>query len=73
MGYYFLDRKLTGTTWTFQRFEAAAEAVKGLTKRPTDQELLELYALFKQATVGDVQGGEYTLFLTIEIQSMNIR
>jgi len=47
--------------------------VKGLTKRPTDQELLELYALFKQATVGDVQGGEYTLFLTIEIQSMNIR
>ncbi|XP_066591009.1 acyl-CoA-binding protein homolog [Prorops nasuta] len=37
-----------------QKFEEAAEAVKALTKRPTDEELLELYALFKQATVGDV-------------------
>ncbi|XP_011338614.1 acyl-CoA-binding protein homolog isoform X4 [Ooceraea biroi] len=36
-----------------QQFEAAAEAVKTLTKRPSDEELLELYALFKQATVGD--------------------
>ncbi|XP_070154620.1 acyl-CoA-binding protein homolog isoform X2 [Polyergus mexicanus] len=36
-----------------QQFEAAAAAVKELTKRPTDGELLELYALFKQATVGD--------------------
>ncbi|XP_020299696.1 acyl-CoA-binding protein homolog isoform X2 [Pseudomyrmex gracilis] len=36
-----------------QQFEAAAESVKALTKRPTDEELLELYALFKQATVGD--------------------
>jgi diazepam-binding inhibitor (GABA receptor modulator, acyl-CoA-binding protein) len=36
-----------------QRFEAATEEVKTLTKRPTDVELLELYALFKQATVGD--------------------
>ncbi|XP_015437405.1 PREDICTED: acyl-CoA-binding protein homolog [Dufourea novaeangliae] len=37
-----------------QKFEEAAEAVKSLTKRPTDQEFLELYALFKQATVGNV-------------------
>ncbi|XP_011264067.1 acyl-CoA-binding protein homolog isoform X1 [Camponotus floridanus] len=36
-----------------QEFEAAAEAIKTLTKRPSDEELLELYALFKQATVGD--------------------
>ncbi|XP_018405112.1 PREDICTED: acyl-CoA-binding protein homolog isoform X2 [Cyphomyrmex costatus] len=36
-----------------QDFETAAEAVKAFTKRPTDEELLELYALFKQATVGD--------------------
>lgn len=36
-----------------QRFNAAAERVKLLTKRPTDQELLELYALFKQASFGD--------------------
>ncbi|EGI70327.1 Acyl-CoA-binding protein-like protein [Acromyrmex echinatior] len=36
-----------------QQFEEAAEAVKALTKHPTDEELLELYSLFKQATVGD--------------------
>nr|XP_012229297.1 PREDICTED: acyl-CoA-binding protein homolog isoform X1 [Linepithema humile] len=36
-----------------QQFEAAAEAIKTLTKRPSDEELLELYALFKQAIVGD--------------------
>ncbi|XP_034940816.1 acyl-CoA-binding protein homolog [Chelonus insularis] len=37
-----------------QDFEKAAEDVKNLSKRPSDDELLELYALFKQATVGDV-------------------
>ncbi|XP_063232574.1 acyl-CoA-binding protein homolog [Bacillus rossius redtenbacheri] len=36
-----------------ERFNKAAEDVKGLTKRPTDQQLLDLYGLFKQATVGD--------------------
>lgn len=36
-----------------QRFNAAATKVKTFTKRPTDSELLQLYALFKQATVGD--------------------
>ncbi|XP_072745266.1 acyl-CoA-binding protein homolog isoform X2 [Anoplolepis gracilipes] len=36
-----------------KQFEAAAAAIKTLTKRPTDEQLLELYALFKQATVGD--------------------
>jgi diazepam-binding inhibitor (GABA receptor modulator, acyl-CoA-binding protein) len=36
-----------------QQFEAAAETIKALTKRPTDEELLEIYALFKQALVGD--------------------
>ena len=40
-----------------QTFEEAAEAVKNLPKKPTDDELLELYALFKQATVGDVNTG----------------
>lgn len=34
-------------------FQKAAEDVKNLKARPTDQELLEIYALFKQATVGD--------------------
>ncbi|XP_033208425.1 acyl-CoA-binding protein-like [Belonocnema kinseyi] len=37
-----------------QDFEAAAEAIKHISQRPTDEELLELYGLFKQATVGDV-------------------
>jgi len=37
-------------------FEAASEAVKQLAKRPDNQTLLKLYALYKQATVGDVSG-----------------
>uniref|UniRef100_A0A0K8TM76 Putative acyl-coa-binding protein n=1 Tax=Tabanus bromius TaxID=304241 RepID=A0A0K8TM76_TABBR len=36
-----------------ERFNAAAEKVKTFTKRPTDAELLEIYALFKQASFGD--------------------
>lgn len=36
-----------------ERFNEAAERVKTLTKRPTDKELLELYAYFKQGTFGD--------------------
>ncbi|XP_076302346.1 acyl-CoA-binding protein homolog [Lasioglossum baleicum] len=36
-----------------QKFEEAAEAVKTLTKRPSDEEFLELYALYKQATIGN--------------------
>ncbi|XP_044130401.1 acyl-CoA-binding protein [Bufo gargarizans] len=35
-------------------FDKAAEEVKQLKTSPTDQEMLEVYALFKQATVGDV-------------------
>lgn len=34
-------------------FEEKAEAVKNLPSKPSDTELLELYGLFKQATVGD--------------------
>lgn len=34
-------------------FTAKAEAVSNLTQRPSDDELLKLYGLFKQATVGD--------------------
>ncbi|XP_050421983.1 acyl-CoA-binding protein homolog [Adelges cooleyi] len=36
-----------------ERFEAAALEVRSLTKRPTNEELLELYALYKQGTKGD--------------------
>lgn len=38
-------------------FNKAAEDVKNLTKKPSDQELLDLYGLFKQATVGDCNTG----------------
>ena len=34
-------------------FESAAAKVKTLTESPSNESLLELYALFKQATVGD--------------------
>ncbi|KAK7208131.1 acyl-CoA-binding protein [Myxozyma melibiosi] len=34
-------------------FQAAADAVQKLPSKPTDDELLSLYGLFKQATVGD--------------------
>nr|CAH0102040.1 unnamed protein product [Daphnia galeata] len=37
-----------------QKFNNAAENIKALTARPTDEELKEIYALFKQAMVGDV-------------------
>lgn len=37
-------------------FAAAKARVQKLTKAPGNDELLELYALFKQATEGDVKG-----------------
>lgn len=37
-------------------FQAAVEKSRQLTKRPSNEELLDLYALFKQATDGDVSG-----------------
>jgi acyl-CoA-binding protein len=37
-------------------FAAAQLRIKQLTKSPDTSELLELYALFKQGTVGDVHG-----------------
>ena len=35
------------------KVEAAAERLKSLTERPSNEELLNLYGLFKQATIGD--------------------
>ena len=35
-------------------FNRAAEQVRSLKTKPTDTQLLKLYALFKQGTVGDV-------------------
>ncbi|CAF1113593.1 unnamed protein product [Rotaria magnacalcarata] len=34
-------------------FDRAAAEVKNLRKKPSDDELLKLYGLFKQATIGD--------------------
>lgn len=45
-----------------QQFEAAALESKALAKTPGKEELLELYALYKQATEGDVIGDPPTGF-----------
>ena len=37
-------------------FETAVAEVKELPEKPGNQDLLRLYALYKQATVGDVEG-----------------
>ncbi|MBN8575670.1 MAG: acyl-CoA-binding protein [Cytophagales bacterium] len=37
-------------------FNSAVSRSKELTRRPSNEELLDLYALFKQATDGDVTG-----------------
>jgi diazepam-binding inhibitor (GABA receptor modulator, acyl-CoA-binding protein) len=37
-------------------FTAAQTRVRGLARTPDPSELLELYALYKQGTTGDVQG-----------------
>ncbi|MBE7421876.1 MAG: acyl-CoA-binding protein [Zoogloeaceae bacterium] len=37
-------------------FEAAVAASKTLGERPDNQTLLQLYALYKQATAGDAEG-----------------
>jgi acyl-CoA-binding protein len=39
-----------------QQFEHAAAQSKELPKRPSNEELLQLYSLYKQATEGDVSG-----------------
>ncbi|WAM15244.1 acyl-CoA-binding protein [Rhodococcus sp. JS3073] len=39
-----------------QAFADAQENVKKLTSRPANDELLQLYALFKQGSKGDVEG-----------------
>lgn len=39
-----------------QDFAAAQERVKALSRRPSNDQLLALYGLYKQATEGDVSG-----------------
>jgi acyl-CoA-binding protein len=39
-----------------KKFEAAVAASKNLPERPDNATMLKLYALYKQSTVGDVDG-----------------
>jgi diazepam-binding inhibitor (GABA receptor modulating acyl-CoA-binding protein) len=41
----------------FQEFLKAAEDAKNLKTKPKDEDMLLIYSLFKQATVGDVNTG----------------
>ncbi len=43
-------------------FENAAKAVQTLSEKPSNDTLLRLYALYKQATEGDVKGEKPSLF-----------
>lgn len=43
-------------------FETAAEAVKSLEERPDDNTMLQLYALYKQGSSGDVSGAKPGFF-----------
>lgn len=45
-----------------QRFEHAVEAARRLPERPDNDTLLQLYALYKQATDGDAHGPEPGFF-----------
>ena len=45
-----------------EQFHDAAERVKTLTARPSNEQLLNLFALYKQATDGDVQGDKPGMF-----------
>ena len=43
-------------------FEQAAVAAKSLPERPDDNTMLQLYALYKQGSAGDVQGSKPGFF-----------
>lgn len=45
-----------------ERFADAQTRVKALSKAPSNDDLLELYALYKQATVGDATGSRPGMF-----------
>lgn len=47
---------------TDERFQAAKEKVKTLSQRPSNDKLLQLYALYKQGTAGDVSGRRPGMF-----------
>ncbi|KAK4011536.1 hypothetical protein OUZ56_020654 [Daphnia magna] len=37
-----------------EKFNKAAESIRSMTTSPSDDEMKEIYALYKQSTVGDV-------------------
>jgi acyl-CoA-binding protein len=45
-----------------ETFEQAAVAAKSLPERPDDKTMLQLYALYKQGSAGDVQGDKPGFF-----------
>lgn len=51
----------------FQKFNEAAEKVKNLKTRPNDEELKELYGLYKQATVGDINTGWFVFNVSAKV------
>ncbi|XP_033842890.1 acyl-CoA-binding protein [Periophthalmus magnuspinnatus] len=44
------------------QFESAATDVKNLKAKPSDDEMLQVYSLFKQATVGDINTARPGMF-----------
>lgn len=44
-----------------------AEDVKNVKTRPEDQELLDMYGLYKQATVGDINTGRVASVCTLTL------
>ena len=44
------------------QFEEAIGRVKNISKRPSNEELLKLYGLFKQGSTGDVSGKKPGMF-----------
>jgi acyl-CoA-binding protein len=45
-----------------QQFELAVADSKNLSERPSNETLLQLYSLYKQATEGDVNGDAPNMF-----------
>jgi acyl-CoA-binding protein len=45
-----------------KQFQQATKDVKALSERPSDDDLLSLYALYKQATDGDASGKKPGMF-----------
>jgi acyl-CoA-binding protein len=43
-------------------FEKAAQAARALPERPDDRTMLQLYALYKQGSAGDVEGARPGFF-----------